>query len=97
MQLLNTLYVTTPETYLHLENDTIRVEVERTTRLRVPLHHVGTVVCFGNVLLSTPEIIGEANRAWRLYRRLGFTDIIRGYHFAGDPRAFAILGRTLPL
>ena len=24
-----------------------------------------------------PEIIGEANRAWRLYRRLGFTDIIR--------------------
>jgi hypothetical protein len=54
MQLLNTLYVTTPETYLHLENDTIRIEVERTTRLRVPLHHVGTVVCFGNVLLSTP-------------------------------------------
>jgi ribosomal protein S18 acetylase RimI-like enzyme len=50
-----------------------------------------------NVLLSTPETNGEANRAWRLYRRLGFTDIIRGYHFAGDPRAFAILGRTLPL
>jgi ribosomal protein S18 acetylase RimI-like enzyme len=50
-----------------------------------------------NVLLSTPETSGAANRAWRLYRRLGFTDIIRGYHFAGDPRAFAILGRTLPL
>ena len=49
------------------------------------------------VLLSTPEIRGEDNRAWRLYRRLGFTDIIRGHHFAGDPRAFAILGRTLPL
>jgi len=49
------------------------------------------------VLLSTPEINGEANRAWRLYRRLGFTDVIRGYHFAGDPRPFAILGRTLPL
>ncbi len=46
----------------------------------------------------TPEINGEANRAWRLYRRLGFTDIIRGYHFAGDPRAFAILGPVrLPL
>ena len=50
-----------------------------------------------SVLLSTPEIIGEGNRAWRLYRRLGFTDVIRGYHFAGDPRAFAILGRALPL
>ena len=49
------------------------------------------------VLLSTPEINGEANRAWRLYRRLGFADVIRGYHFAGDPRPFAILGRELPL
>jgi len=49
------------------------------------------------VLLSTPEMSGEPNRAWRLYRRLGFADIIRGYHFSGDPRAFAILGRTLPL
>ncbi|GAA2552484.1 GNAT family N-acetyltransferase [Mycolicibacterium diernhoferi] len=49
------------------------------------------------VLLSTPEINGEANRAWRLYRRLGFGDVIRDYHFAGDPRAFAILGRSLPL
>lgn len=53
--------------------------------------------CESHVLLSTPEINGEANRAWRLYRRLGFTDVIRGYHFAGDPRAFAILGRALPL
>ena len=50
-----------------------------------------------NVLLSTPETDGEANRAWRLYRRLGFQDVLRGYHFAGDPRAFAILGRALPL
>ena len=49
------------------------------------------------VLLSTPEISGEDNRAWRLYRRLGFTDVIRGHHFAGDPRPFAVLGRSLPL
>ncbi|WP_374479088.1 type I-C CRISPR-associated endonuclease Cas1c [Zoogloea sp.] len=54
MQLLNTLYVTLPESYLHLENDTLRIEVEHDTRLRVPLHHVGSVVCFGNVKLSTP-------------------------------------------
>lgn len=50
-----------------------------------------------HVLLSTPEINGESNRAWRLYRRLGFADVIRDYHFAGDPRPFAILGRSLPL
>ena len=56
MQLLNTLYVTTPESYLRLENDTIRIEVEREIRLRVPLHHVGAVVCLGNVGLSTPPM-----------------------------------------
>lgn len=50
-----------------------------------------------NVLLSTPEIHDEGNRAWRLYRRLGFSDVIRGYYFAGDPRPFAVLGRALPL
>lgn len=54
MQLLNTLYVTTPETYLRLDNDTLRVEVERETKLRVPLHHLGAVVCFGSVGLSSP-------------------------------------------
>lgn len=52
MQLLNTLYVTTPDAYLHLDHDTLRVEVERETRLRVPLHHLSAVVCFGHVLVS---------------------------------------------
>lgn len=52
MQLLNTLYLTTPETYLRLDNDTLRVEVEHETRMRVPLHHLCAVVCFGPVGLS---------------------------------------------
>lgn len=46
------------------------------------------------VLLSTPE--GE-NRAWRLYRRVGFMDVLRHYRFAGDPRPFGVLGLVLPL
>ncbi|MGV8803828.1 MAG: type I-C CRISPR-associated endonuclease Cas1c [Polaromonas sp.] len=54
MQLLNTLYITTPETYLRLDNETLRVEVERETRLRVPLHHLTAVVCFGHIGLSSP-------------------------------------------
>lgn len=49
------------------------------------------------VLLSTPEVDAEDNRAWRLYRRYGFTDVIRQFVFAGDTRPFAILGRRLPL
>lgn len=47
-----------------------------------------------DVLLSTPE--GE-NRAWRLYRRLGFEDVLRDYRFTGDARPFGVLGRRLPL
>lgn len=54
MQLLNTLYITTPETYLRLDNDTLRVELERETRLRVPLHHLTAVVCMGHINLSAP-------------------------------------------
>ena len=54
MQLLNTLYVTTPESYLRLDNDTLRVEVDREVRLRVPLHHLMAVVCFGHINLSAP-------------------------------------------
>jgi CRISPR-associated protein Cas1 len=52
MQVLNTLYVTVPDSYLHLDNDTLRVEIERETRLRVPLHHLSAVVCFGHVMVS---------------------------------------------
>ena len=48
----NTLYVMTPQAYAHLDNATVRIEVERETRLRVPLHHIGGLVCFGNVLVS---------------------------------------------
>ncbi len=50
--LQNTLYVLTPDAYAHLENDTVRIDVEREKRLQVPLHHLGGIVCFGNVLVS---------------------------------------------
>ncbi|MDI6750840.1 MAG: type I-C CRISPR-associated endonuclease Cas1c [Rhodocyclaceae bacterium] len=52
MQLLNTLYVTTPGAYLHLDNDTLRIELEGETRMRVPLHHIDSVVCYGHILVS---------------------------------------------
>ena len=51
-QILNTLYVMTPNAYVHLENDTLRIEVEREKKMQVPLHHLGSVVCFGDVMMS---------------------------------------------
>jgi ribosomal protein S18 acetylase RimI-like enzyme len=50
-----------------------------------------------HALGCTREVNGGANRAWRLYRRLGCVDILRGHHFAGDPQAYAVLGLKLPL
>jgi ribosomal protein S18 acetylase RimI-like enzyme len=46
-----------------------------------------------NVLLSTPE---GPSRAWTLYGRMGFVDVLRHYRFTGDPRPFGVLGRNLP-
>jgi ribosomal protein S18 acetylase RimI-like enzyme len=48
-------------------------------------------------LLSTPEADERESRAWRLYRRFGFVDVLRDFIFPGDERAFAVLGRELPL
>jgi CRISPR-associated protein Cas1 len=53
-RLLNTLFVTTQNAYLARENDNILVRVEQETRLRVPIHTLGSVVCFGVVNASPP-------------------------------------------
>jgi ribosomal protein S18 acetylase RimI-like enzyme len=45
------------------------------------------------MVLSTPE---ADNRAWRLYRRLGFVDLAREHLFPGDHRPFGVLGAHLP-
>jgi CRISPR-associated protein Cas1 len=52
LTLQNTLYVMTPQAYVHIDNATLRVDVEREKKLQVPLHHVGGLVCFGNVMVS---------------------------------------------
>lgn len=72
-QIANTLYVMTQGAYLHLDHDTVRVEVERATQLRVPLLQLGGVVTFGNVMLS-PALLArcaEDGRAVTLLDRNG--------------------------
>jgi CRISPR-associated protein Cas1 len=54
VHLLNTLYVTLPDSHLRLDNDTLRLLAGDETRLRIPLHHIGAVVCFGHVSVSVP-------------------------------------------
>jgi CRISPR-associated protein Cas1 len=55
--LLNTLFVTTQGSYLAKTGDTVEVLHERQTKLRVPIHTLGSIVCFGNVTCS-PFLMG---------------------------------------
>jgi CRISPR-associated protein Cas1 len=54
---LNTLYVTTQGAYLSKEGETVVVKVNGDVRLRIPIHTLGDVVCFGNVGCS-PYLMG---------------------------------------
>lgn len=54
---LNTLFVTTQGAYLAKEGETVVVRIEREARLRLPIHTLGGIVCFGNVTCS-PFLMG---------------------------------------
>lgn len=54
---LNTLFVTTQGAYLSKEGETVVVKVEQEIRLRVPVHTIGGIVCFGQVSCS-PFLMG---------------------------------------
>lgn len=58
---LNTLFVTTQGAYLAKEGEAVKVRVEGETRLRVPIHNLGGIVCFGNVGCS-PYLLGLCGR-----------------------------------
>ena len=51
-QLLNTLYISTNDTYLKLDGETLIAMVEQEKRLQIPLHHIGSIVCIGRVSIS---------------------------------------------
>ncbi|MEI6125851.1 MAG: type I-C CRISPR-associated endonuclease Cas1c [Pseudomonadota bacterium] len=54
---LNTLFITTQGAYLNKEGETVVVNVEKELRLRVPIHTIGGIVCFGQVSCS-PYLMG---------------------------------------
>jgi CRISPR-associated protein Cas1 len=54
---LNTLFVTTQGAYLAKEGQAVLVRVEKQTKLRVPIHTLGGIICFGRVGVS-PSLMG---------------------------------------
>lgn len=57
-RLLNTLYVTTQGAYLSKEGASVIVSIEKKEQLRLPIHTLSGVVCFGNVMCS-PFLLGH--------------------------------------
>lgn len=56
-KLLNTLFVTTQGAYLNKDGETVTVNVDHEVKLRIPIHTLGGVVCFGQVSMS-PFLMG---------------------------------------
>ena len=56
-KLLNTLYVSSQGSYLRREGETVVIEREMQQVLQLPIHTIGGIVCFGNVLCS-PFLLG---------------------------------------
>ena len=56
-RLLNTLYVTTQGSYLARDGETVVVRGDQEDKLRVPIHSLDGIVCFGRVSCS-PQLMG---------------------------------------
>ena len=107
---LNTLYVTTQNAYLNKEGQSVVVNVEKETRLRVPVHTLDGIVCFGAVSMS-PFLMhhcAESNVAVSFLSQYGkFLARIQGpvsgnvllrreqYRVADQPEAAAAIARNM--
>jgi CRISPR-associated protein Cas1 len=110
--LLNTLFVTTEGAYLHRDGETVLVRVEQDNRLRVPVHTLESIVCFGHIMCSPAlmALCAERNVAVSFLTEHGrFQARVHGpvhgnvllrrrqYRLADDPCASAGIARSLVL
>lgn len=56
-KLLNTLYVTTPESYLSKDGQNVVVSIKSEEKFRIPIHNIEGIVCFG-YMGASPGLIG---------------------------------------
>lgn len=109
-RMLNCLYVTTQGSYLAREGQNLLVRVEQETRLRVPVHTLASVVCFGQVGASPPlmHLCAEQGVSMAFLSEQGrFLARVEGpvsgnvllrteqYHRARDPAAIAAIARAM--
>ena len=56
-KLLNTLFITTDGAYVKKEGESVVVMAEKQVKLRLPIHNLNGIVCFGRVICS-PALLG---------------------------------------
>lgn len=110
--LLNTLFITAQGAYLSKEGDTVLVRVEQETKLQIPIHTLGGIVCFGQVSCSPflMEMCGRNNVNLSFMSENGkFLARVQGpvsgnvllrreqYHRADDPAETARIAKAIVL
>ena len=53
----NTLYITTQGAYVNRDGENMVISVDSVPKMRIPIHTIASVVCFGNVMW-TPHCLG---------------------------------------
>lgn len=56
-RMLNTLFITTDGAYLKKAGESVVVSVKKEIKLRLPIHNLGGIVCFGRISCS-PRLLG---------------------------------------
>lgn len=62
MNILNTLFVLSPGAYVSKDHRNLLVKVDGEIRIRVPIHGLASVACFGHTMMS-PEAMGSSAAA----------------------------------
>lgn len=75
--LANTLYITTPETYLALDGENVVIKKDEHTAIRLPLHNLENIVCF-NWQGASPSLMGACAE-----RGIGLVFFSPGGYFQG--------------
>lgn len=56
-KLQNSLYINTQGAYLHKERETLVIDINKQKVAQLPIHGIGSIFCFGNVMVS-PQVMG---------------------------------------
>lgn len=62
MNVLNTLFVLSPGACISKDHKNLLVKVDGDVRIRIPIHGLASIVCFGHVMMS-PDAMGSSAAA----------------------------------